>query len=85
MITYNSMVNPHELSRRGWLQAASLLAATGARGVAQENSSDTGPRTSTVEDRAKRLEWWHEARAPPPQVGISGCLRGLVAVVLATF
>jgi len=56
------MVNPHELSRRGWLQAASLLAAAAGSGVAQENAADTGPRTSTVEDRAKRLEWWHEAR-----------------------
>ena len=27
-----------------------------------EHAADTGPRTSTVEDRDRRMQWWHEAR-----------------------
>jgi alpha-L-fucosidase len=58
------MTNSHELSRRGVLKAAgALAAAAGIRsGVAQEHEADSGPRTSTVEDRERRMQWWHEAR-----------------------
>jgi alpha-L-fucosidase len=58
------MKNPHELSRRGILKAAgALAAATGTSlGQQEQRAADTGPRTSTVEDRERRLQWWHEAR-----------------------
>jgi len=55
------MTNPSAFSRRGLLKGAVALAATSA--IAQDrNAADTGPRTSTVEDRERRLQWWHEAR-----------------------
>lgn len=53
------------LSRRGWLQAAGATAAlTRMRAEAQTGSSarDAGPTTSTVEDRDRRMRWWHQAR-----------------------
>ena len=61
------MTNPSGFSRRGLIKAAGALAASAAipaAGMAQEHagSADTGPRTSTVEDRDRRMEWWHEAR-----------------------
>ena len=58
------MTNPHELSRRGILKAAGALAAATRLGSAQEHAApgDTGPRTSTIEDRDRRMQWWHEAR-----------------------
>jgi alpha-L-fucosidase len=59
------MTNLHEVSRRALLKTAGAIAATGAVprvGKAQERAADTGPRTSTVEDRERRMQWWHEAR-----------------------
>ena len=33
------------------------------KGMAQQHEgADTGPTTSTVEDRERRMQWWHEAR-----------------------
>ncbi len=59
------MMNSHSLSRRGLLKGAAAFAATAAgssTGIAQEHAADTGPRTSTVEARERRMQWWHEAR-----------------------
>jgi alpha-L-fucosidase len=61
------MTKPSTLSRRGLLKAASALTAAATlpeAALAQANQApaDTGPRTSTVEDRERRLEWWQEAR-----------------------
>jgi len=57
------MKNPNEFSRRGILKAAGALAAAAGTGSAQEHpAADMGPRTSTVEDRDRRMQWWHEAR-----------------------
>jgi alpha-L-fucosidase len=49
------------LSRRNLLKAA---AATPLLASAQTGSpkADSGPTTSTVEDRDRRMQWWHEAR-----------------------
>ena len=53
------------LSRRNLLHAAGSAAVLlpGLAG-AQSSSSPTqlGPATSTLEDRDRRLQWWHEAR-----------------------
>jgi alpha-L-fucosidase len=58
------MTNLHELSRRSILKVAGAVAATTRMGSGQEHAAqaDTGPRTSTVEDRDRRMQWWHEAR-----------------------
>jgi alpha-L-fucosidase len=59
------MTNSHAFTRRGLLKTAGALAATAAgtgKAMAQEHAADTGPRTSTVEDRERRMQWWHEAR-----------------------
>lgn len=56
------MTNLHGVSRRGILQAAGAFAAAAGVGIGQERAADTGPTTSTVEDRDRRMQWWHEAR-----------------------
>jgi alpha-L-fucosidase len=53
------------LSRRNLLQTAAATAAlVPLRGAAQSTAAptETGPTTSTVEDRERRAQWWHEAR-----------------------
>jgi alpha-L-fucosidase len=54
---------PHtSLSRRTLLKAAGASAALlPATGLAQP-TAPAGPTTSTVEDRDRRMEWWHQAR-----------------------
>jgi alpha-L-fucosidase len=56
------MTNQNQFSRRGVLQAAGALAAAAGLAARQEHAADTGPRTSTPEDRERRMQWWHEAR-----------------------
>src|SRR2546423_13677424 len=52
------MPNPF-LSRRTLLKAAGASAVLlPTAGLAQQ----PGPTTSTVEDRDRRMEWWHQAR-----------------------
>ena len=58
-------MNMPTLSRRGLLQAAgAAIAMSPASGRAQDSpqKSDSGPTTSTVEDRDRRMQWWHDAR-----------------------
>jgi len=52
------------LSRRNLLKSAGGLALAARLGSAQAPASktDTGPTTSTVEDRDRRMQWWHQAR-----------------------
>ncbi|HTU47228.1 MAG TPA: alpha-L-fucosidase [Bryobacteraceae bacterium] len=53
------------LSRRGLLKtagAATALAPFGARAQSHSTAAETGPTTSTVQDRDRRMQWWHEAR-----------------------
>jgi alpha-L-fucosidase len=53
------------LSRRSLLKtagAATALAPFSTRTEAQSTTTDTGPTTSTVQDRDRRMQWWHEAR-----------------------
>jgi alpha-L-fucosidase len=53
------------VSRRGLLQgagAAIALSPISARAQTPQNKNDAGPTTSTVEDRDRRMQWWHEAR-----------------------
>ncbi len=58
-------MKPSSLSRRSLLRAAgagaTLLPAL-AQAQTSQNAANTGPTTSTVEDRDRRLRWWHEAR-----------------------
>jgi alpha-L-fucosidase len=59
------MTNRNSFSRRGLLKAAGAATAASALsaiGTAQERAADMGPRTSTIEDRERRMQWWHEAR-----------------------
>ncbi|MBV9669851.1 MAG: alpha-L-fucosidase, partial [Acidobacteriales bacterium] len=53
------------LTRRNFVQAAAISAASiDTRLHAQTASppNESGPTTSTVEDRDRRMRWWHEAR-----------------------
>lgn len=53
------------LSRRKLLQTASAAATLTPRAVAQTPKPDAaklGPATSTIADRDRRMQWWHEAR-----------------------
>jgi alpha-L-fucosidase len=61
--TTTAMPVNHSLSRRGLLGslgAVSLSSLAPAPLFAQAES--TGPTTSTVADRDRRMQWWHEAR-----------------------
>ena len=57
------------MNRRDYLTfmgaAAGALAASGHSELAlgQQQPADSGaPTTSTVEDRTRRMKWWHEAK-----------------------
>lgn len=53
------------LSRRRLLQTASAAAAllpSSARPQSGGGHHDSGPTTSTIADRDRRMRWWHEAR-----------------------
>jgi alpha-L-fucosidase len=53
------------LSRRRLLEAAgasAALAPFGMRAQTAAQTAETGPATSTVEDRERRMAWWHQAR-----------------------
>ncbi len=54
------MSTNNTISRRNLLGAAAALSAIGAPSFAQEE--EKGPTTSTVADRDRRMQWWHEAR-----------------------
>jgi alpha-L-fucosidase len=57
-------MNTTSFSRRRWLQAAGLSAASAGLVTAQATRypTQTGPTTSTIQDRDRRMQWWHEAR-----------------------
>ena len=54
------------ISRRGILSsfgaAAAALSSISASAPLAAAAEPTGPTTSTVEDRERRMKWWHEAR-----------------------
>ena len=53
------------ISRRGILSsfgAAAALSSISASAPLAAAAEPTGPTTSTVEDRDRRMKWWHEAR-----------------------
>ena len=54
------------LSRRKWIQAAgvgaALLPSLELRGQAGPEQTPKGPTTSAIDDRDRRMRWWHEAR-----------------------
>ena len=54
------MTNP-TLSRRTLLQAGGAAAFARLQARAQ-TPAPSGPTTSTVEDRDRRMQWWHQAR-----------------------
>src|SRR5690242_16795494 len=64
-MVHNRMERP-SLSRRALLQAAGAAAALLPSQIqaqtAQAPKPDSGPTTSTAEDRDRRMQWWHEAR-----------------------
>src|ERR1700685_1184718 len=58
-------MTPPNLSRRNLLTvagAAGALLPLGTGGQTTPPPANLGPTTSTVEDRNRRMEWWHEAR-----------------------
>ena len=58
-------MTPLNISRRTLLQASAPAAALMAKAAKGQSSSDTaklGPTTSTIEDRDRRMQRWHEAR-----------------------
>lgn len=53
------------LSRRNLLKAAGVTAAAAPFKVGGQSAlakQDSGPTTSTVGDRDRRMQWWHQAR-----------------------
>ncbi len=53
------------ISRRNLLKSGGAAAALMPLRAGAQNTKvvpDTGPTTSTVEDRDRRMQWWHEAR-----------------------
>ncbi len=57
-------MTPANLSRRTLLQssAAATLLPRGIRAQSAPAPANLGPTTSTIEDRNRRMQWWHEAR-----------------------
>ncbi|MBV8052126.1 MAG: alpha-L-fucosidase, partial [Acidobacteriaceae bacterium] len=56
-------MTPSNVSRRRLLQTASAAALTGTvQGQNTASKPNLGPTTSTMEDRDRRMQWWHEAR-----------------------
>jgi alpha-L-fucosidase len=58
-------VKTTSFSRRRLLEGASAAGILGSlKAQAQTHSAapDTGPTTSTIQDRERRMRWWHEAR-----------------------
>lgn len=49
-------------TRRGWLGTMTAAAAQLSLGSGFAQTEKTDPSTSTVEDRERRMAWWHEAR-----------------------
>jgi alpha-L-fucosidase len=60
MITYQAM-NNSSLSRRTLLKAGGASAAL-LPFYAGAQTTEAGPTTSTVDDRERRMAWWHQAR-----------------------
>jgi alpha-L-fucosidase len=56
----NSSLSRRALLKTGGASAALLPFAAGSPVAAQ--TSGAGPTTSTVEDRERRMQWWHQAR-----------------------
>jgi alpha-L-fucosidase len=57
------------MNRRDYLlgmgaTAGALVAAPGFELLAQEQqpAAESAPTTSTIEDRNRRMKWWHEAK-----------------------
>jgi len=52
------------MNRRNYLALMGAAAAASTLDLvsAQQPATDGAPTTSTVEDRARRMKWWHEAK-----------------------
>ncbi len=63
--TMGSIMTTTDLSRRSVLKAVSAAAAFSPMAATAQStpaSANAGPTTSTIEDRDRRMEWWHQAR-----------------------